>query len=372
VLLSAANNVARFDHNPVTGESLGLLIEEQRSNLLTYSEQFDNAAWTKVAATITANTAIAPDGMLTGDKLVETTGAGSPFTSQSPSLVSGTSYTFTCYAKEDPTSAKRFLMLLLPSAAFGANIRGVFDLGAGTFTNTGATTVSIQNLGNGWWRCSVSAAATSTTAAGLQVRLSNVGNGSISAYTGDGYSGIYIWGAQLEAGAFPTSYIPTVASQVTRSADAASMTGANFSSWYRANEGTLFAAWRTNTLALSNSLGVFSVSDGTTNERIQLRRNAGSSFVSYLAVDGGTIQYNDSGTLSFSGSSNAALAYKVNDFIGVNNGLLGTADTVGTLPVVTQAEIGFGQGSGSLNGHIRKIAYYPLRLTNSQLQALTT
>ena len=150
-----------------------------------------------------------PIGTVTADKFVEAVGSVAPFASQSPAFVAGTPYSFTCYAKEDPTSAKRYLMLLLPSGAFGSNIRGVFDLDVGTFTTTGTATVSMENLGNGWWRCRVTATASTTVSSGLQIRLSDVGTGSVSSYTGDGTSGIYIWGAQIVQGATPGDYQAT-------------------------------------------------------------------------------------------------------------------------------------------------------------------
>ena len=178
-----------------------------RKNLLGFTQEFDNAGWVKSTATVSANVAVDPQGFMTADKLVEAAGSVNPFAAQSPAFVAGTPYTFTCYAKEDPTSAKRYLMLLLPSGAFGSNIRGVFDLGDGTFTTTGTATVSMDFVGNGWWRCRVTATASTTVSSGLQVRLSDVGTGSFSSYTGDGTSGIFIWGAQLSDSASLDPYV---------------------------------------------------------------------------------------------------------------------------------------------------------------------
>jgi hypothetical protein len=144
---------------------------------------------------------------MTADKLVEDTGSIAPFITQSPAYVAGTPYTFTAYGKEDPTSAKRYLMLLLPLSGFGANIRGVFDLAAGTSTVTGSATVTMDFVGNGWWRCRVTASATASVSAGVQIRLTNVPTGSVAAYTGDGTSGIFIWGAQLSDSASLDPYV---------------------------------------------------------------------------------------------------------------------------------------------------------------------
>jgi hypothetical protein len=224
-LQTAASGVARFDHDPVTTESLGLLIEEQRTNLLTYSEDFTDGSWVKSNTTITSNTITAPDGTLTGDKLVETSGAGVRQLYKTPSL-SAVSHSFSAYFKA--SERYWFKLNLTGSGAY-------FDLSTGVIgTIDAGVTAAMTAVGNGWYRCSiVRTVSAGTNYTEIQLALTN-GGGS---YTGDGYSGIFIWGAQLEAGAFPTSYIPTVASQVTRAADSASMTGTNFSDWYRADEG---------------------------------------------------------------------------------------------------------------------------------------
>jgi hypothetical protein len=205
VLQTASANVARFDHNPVTGESLGLLVEEQRTNLLLRSEEFDNAYWLKSNATITSNTVIAPDGTLTGDKLVENTANATHFIySGSQAFVSGTSYTLSVYAKK---GERQYLVLQLPSAAFPSSSNATFDLDSATFNlGAGSPTASITDVGNGVYRCSITKTATSSASSnGAFIYVTNSASATINAYTGDGYSGIYIWGAQLEAGAFPTS-----------------------------------------------------------------------------------------------------------------------------------------------------------------------
>lgn len=373
-LVSMVTDQPRIDYDPITGACKGLLIEEQRTNLLTYSEQLDNAAWTKGDATITANALAAPDGAITADKLVSNVSTAYPRATATVSVTTGNKYTYSVFAKAGEWV---FLSLqaggtLWQSQGSSAGVR--FNLSTGTisagYNGQSTANASIQNVGNGWFRCSVTWDCNATTASGSVSAIMGSAD-STAQTTGNGTSGIFIWGAQFELGAFPTSYIPTTTAQVTRAADVATMTGTNFSSWYNQSEGTLFAEAVTTTAITSNNLGMFSVSDGTLNERIQLRRNAGGSTVSFLAVDGGAIQFNDAGTLNFGGTSKMALAYKVNDFIGASSGSLGVADTSGTLPTPTQAEIGFGQGITQLCGHIKRIAYYPRRLSNTELQQLT-
>jgi hypothetical protein len=370
VLLSAANNVARFDHNPVTGESLGLLIEEQRTNLLTYSEQFDDAAWVKSALNISANTAVAPDGTLSADGIVPTTASAAHFLdSIAISFTSGTAYTQSVYAKALGTAGYR-LRLRFNAAAFTSITTADFDLVSGTVTGTSGTiTATITPVGNGWYRCTATATATATASSDIYLLI--LSSNGTQTHTGDGFSGALLWGAQLEAGAFPTSYIATVASAVTRSADAASMTGANFSSWFNNAEGTLYAEASPQT---SNALGyaLFEVNDATATNRIGLFKLVTTGNAS-MAVRTGDVTQVSTNNGAWPSSGKLAGAYAVNDFSSVLNGGAAATDTSGTLPLVTQAIFGArGDGANRLTGTIRKIAYYPKRLTNAELQGLTS
>jgi hypothetical protein len=171
---------------------LGLLIEEQRTNLLTYSEEFDDAAWSKTRSSITANTIVAPDGALTGDKLVENTDTGTHFVSQSASLIANAVYTASVYAKAGERT--RVQLQTANVANWTASVSTVFDLSAGTVVSGTGT---ITPVGNGWYRCSITATfGASNTIGGMNIFP--VISGTTSSYTGDGYSGIYLWGAQLE------------------------------------------------------------------------------------------------------------------------------------------------------------------------------
>lgn len=204
VLRTAPAGVPRIDYDPVTGECRGLLVEEQRTNLLTYSEQFDNAAWVKTASSITAKAITAPDGALTADKLIADTSTGTHLIRQTFNFVSGTAYTFSTYAK---ARELRSVRLLVTSTAFTENKAAAFDLVTGTLqTSAGTFTHTIANVGNGWYRVSITATATATVSSVVEISLNN---GTSSSFTGNGIDGIYIWGAQLEEGSFPTSYIPS-------------------------------------------------------------------------------------------------------------------------------------------------------------------
>jgi len=218
-LVTAASGEPRFDHDPDTLECKGLLIEEQRTNLLTHSEQFDNAAWSKGNTTISANATTAPDGATTADKLVENTASGQHYAQENISFVAGTSYTLSCYVKAAEYDSVK---LQLNTAAFGQFVQSTFALsgeGQATVTSAGTnTSANIVYVGNGWYRCSLISEATATSVSQAVVMLLN--DASSSNYTGDGTSGIYIWGAQLEAGAFPTSYIPSTETFTSRASTA--------------------------------------------------------------------------------------------------------------------------------------------------------
>jgi hypothetical protein len=358
----------RFDYDPVTLAPRGLLIEEQRTNLLVRSEEFDNAAWTKHRATVTANAALSPDGTVDADKLVEdSTASNTHACSQGFSGTSGTSYTLSIYAK---AAERSWVALQFTSNIFAdALARTAFiNLSTGAVgTTSGSPTITVANARDGWWRITMTVAATATSASAAVFVYACTADNAAS-YTGNGTSGIFVWGAQLEAGAFATSYIPTVASQVTRTADTAAITGANFSPWYNPVEGTLLveASSFVNTAAAVN----LAASLGSINNRNFTFLYNGAWGGS--TVTGGT-QVSDlqtAGTYTRNVPAKVAYAYRANDFAASVNGAAANTDAMGAVPAADTLLIGSGVNN-PINGHIRSIRYYPTRLTNAQLQALT-
>jgi hypothetical protein len=246
------------------------------------------------------------------------------------------------------------------------NARSTFDLVAGTVASTSAGTASITAVGNGWYRCVVIGTATTTGTNTLFFQLSNTSASADVSYTGDGTSGIFIWGAQLEAGAFATSYIPTVASTVTRSADVATIN--TLSPFFNATEGTMFAQFDS---AASGTNTIAAFDDNTANENYRLR-NVGTD-PKFTVTDGGVDQCDiNGGTIAANTVYNFAAAYKANDFAACIAGGTVQTDTSGTLPTVDRLRIGTSQAGNYLNGHVRRFAYYPRRLTNAEIQALTS
>ena len=360
---SAAYYGPRFDYDPVTLASKGLLIEEQRINVFTYSEQFDNAGWTKLNATVTANATTSPDGTTNADKLIGAAGLSNVTVFQSPALTASTQYTETAYAKKSEWS---WLALEIRGEAIDA-VQAWFNLNTGVVgTIVGAGTATITDAGNGWYRCSLTRTMGATTTS-PRVRIYPT-NANASTSTGDGTSGVFVWGAQLEAGAFATSYIPTVAAAVTRSPDIATMTGTNFSSWYNATQGTFVSQFTPTTI--SGTRAVLDANDNTANESIRLQTVSADPF--FTVTDDGVDQASiDAGTVAANTNYKIAAAYAVNDFaVSLGGATVGT-DTSGTLPTVTQMQIGNSAAGNRLNGHVRSIAYYKTRLYNSQLQTLT-
>ena len=349
----------RFDYDPVTLAPKGLLIEEQRTNLLTYSEQFDNAAWAKSNATVTANAVTAPDGTSTADKAIQNAVTAFATVGRAATIVVGTSYTFTVYGK----MAEWRYMALAPN---GSPDVAVFDLQNGVVASKAASTVAtVTAVGDGWFRCSMTYTEASLTSRTFAVLPNNTG--TFSSQTGDGTSGIFIWGAQLEAGAFATSYIPTVASQVTRTADQTTISAPNFSSWYNQSEGTFVVEASS---AQANSNRLIEASGGISARVVDL----------LLVTTGGAAlqMYNGTANLTtlnfFTAGSvvKAAGAYATSDYAAVLGGSAPATNTAALVNSATSLQIGRqSTGAGYLNGHIRSIRYYPSRLTNAQLQALT-
>jgi hypothetical protein len=196
-------------------------------------------------------------------------------------------------------------------------------------------------------------------------------------WAGDGTSGLYMWGVQDELGAFSTSYIPTVASQVTRSADVASMTGTNFSSWYSQSAGTFVAKMSTYVPSTVNgNQYLLSASDNTLNNRITMfRAVAGNNFSSRVTAGGVAANPSNLGVINTNTVVSCAIAATTgsNQVISAGAGTLATAATTTSMPVVTQLSIGTNEtlNASFLNGHIRSLAYYNTRLLNTQLQTLT-
>jgi hypothetical protein len=343
VLQTAATDVPRFDHNPTTGESLGLLVEEQRTNLLLRSEDF-STTWVRFNVNASSNAILAPDGTLTADKLTENDADN--FHRIRQGIASGVTGVFSVFLK----AAERTRVNLGTS---DTNLIAGFDLSAGSVVSG---TGSIEPFGDGWYRCSISATFT-TSGPFLLLR-----NSSSEFYEGDGISGIYLWGAQLEVGAFPTSYIPTTTAAATRNASLADLiSGAianNIRSFY-----VEFSSPAVGTR------GVVSLNDNTANERASVLTSGTDSRL--VVQDGGVEQANiNGGTVAAGVRTRVAVRINADDFaISINGGAVVT-DTSGTLPTVDRLMFGRTQAGEYLNGRIARFTGWSQLLPNATLQTL--
>jgi hypothetical protein len=371
----AAANSPRFDHsyNSATGEieSLGLLVEETRTNLLLQSEDF-GTTWDATRASVSTNSIAAPNGTITADKLTEdNTASNSHFVAQSSiSFVSGTIYTFSVYVKSAEKSQLRLAFL---STAFGTAVAYNFDLSAVTATQQTSGTNdsgSIVSIGDGWYRCRISAQTTASVSATVSIFLLSAG---LALYTGDGTSGLYIWGAQVEVGSFLTSYIPTSGSTVTRTADNVSMVGENFSSWYNQSEGTVVATANSKNLSSSTFpvIADFSVNSSNRLRLSYITSTLGGGIVGYEGITSAqaypAVSSNPrNGALSYSSTGNYSVVFNS----GVVSNFSGTFP-VGSFSVLTIGNSILQNTSNNINGHISRLTYYPKRLPNAFLQNLT-
>lgn len=362
-------NVPRLDYTGSTCPRL--LLEPQRTNLVTYSEQFNNAAWLKINTTATANVIASPDGYTNADKIIPANGNNIAVVYQSI-VPSGTS-TASVYAK-----AGEFGGIVIATGTTGA----FFNLTTGQYRtayNAAPTAYSITSVGNGWYRCSV----TFTSAADNLYIGANDNVSNDLTVTGNGTSGIYVWGAQLEGSnsGYPTSYIPTLAATATRGADSCSKTG--ISSLIGQTEGTLFAQVPLEYLNFATYRGIISVSDGTFDNGVFIfvdNDSANSNqFAAYIRNNGGNearILGSNLTTANIGSTYKIAMAYKANDFVFYINGVQIGSDTsgaiAGTLSRFDLGSIGYTGISPTDRQSVSQSLVFKTRLTNAQLAELTT
>ena len=334
-------DLPRFDYDPVSKVCKGLLIEESRQNIFPYSNAF-STQWTSAGGSIIADDAISPSNTQTASKL---TGARY----RAPGLAAATR-TISCFVKK--LDGNHLFTIRIDSPT---SLSAVYNLNTGAVSSTPAGwTTSMQDFGNGWYRC----IATLPDAIVNAVLISPNGGGA----------SCYIWEAQLEAGAFATSLIPTNGSSLTRNADVVSMTGTNFSDWYNAGEGTFAVVADT---AKPTSLVVVaeitSVTDGTSNNRAITRFITAS--VESLVISAGVVGTQLSALYTVNTTSKLVSALKQNSFATAIGGATTILSGSGNMPVgANRLNIG---GLGNLNGHVASIRYWPQRVTNSEVQAFS-
>lgn len=350
--LIEAATCPRFDYDPVTLAARGVLIEEQRTNLLTYSADFANGNWLKNNVTAGASI-VSPTGATDAALMQEDANNGFHSSYYVPSLgtVTGT-YSLTGFLKPGGRDWMMLGMAGYPSVTyFDANSVAVGNVASGA-------TASIADFGGGWSRAAVSQSLTAV-ALTYEMILAQANGGAT--YTGDGASGGYPYGRQLELGAFATSYIPTGAAAVTRTPDSLTMTGADFSSWWNQAEGTIVVKFDCFATDADDNF-IFTATNAAGTEEVRLIVYAG--VVVFQITVGGVSQVSLNVGAIDTGPHTLAVAYKANQFSArLDNGALVT-DTSGAVPAVDRA--GFGRHAasnfGHLNGHIYSFGYTPVRL----------
>jgi len=370
LIKTAAVNEARFDHSPTTRESLGLLVEEGRTNSVINSADFTNASWTKTNTSITPNIIVAPDGTNTASKLAETATTG---VHEAIASAAGTSTDNSIVLSVFAKAAERNF-IYLRSSGNSKRMAIVVDLTNGNFnvTNWGFTVNTVGTVTpfpNGWYRITITAQSNYPAAPGWNgifivapidsyQLASNVGGSGFS-YTGISGNGVYIWGAQSEVASFSTSYIPTTTAAVTRAADDARITGTNFNSFFNTSQGTFFADYN---------------SKYPSNERM-LNFGGGptSTIISNEGVIGSGLYFSSIGNISGS----AADGVKVAATTSVSESA-GSFD--GNTAVSTGAS-SYYAGANSLNfiapaaaikqNWIKRVTYWNTRLSNTTLTNIT-
>ena len=388
LIKTAAANEARFDHNPTTRESLGLLVEEQRDNLTTWSEALNDTRWGVSNLTLSTNSngTLTPDGTNTSEQLLETTATGIHTLTNAIGygITANTTYTASIFVKG---INKQFVQLVFDDNATTNGGYANFDLSSGTVTasanyGTGAgISGRITPYANNWYRLSI------TTTAGTAATIGRFAINGIPAanstqfagYTGNTANGFYLWGAQLEQAPFPTSYIPTSGSAVTRQADNVSITGTNFSSWYNQSQGTAYTDITTKGISNSLPYQTYFSFYSSANDRWGVAHQNGvsgaypsNSVLPYVGVNG-----EFSNILSGTFSVGQRISIGMHQPNGINIQSSRDASIIQTTntsrnPLVNNLLLGGAISDNSgLMGHIKRFTYWPTRLSNQTLQTIT-
>ena len=369
-------NVPRLTYQNGGGGCPSLLLEPQRTNLVTYSEQFDNAAWNKTSypVTITANQTASPTGYVDADLITPTAALSRHAVGQTTiAATSGVVYTISAFFKK---AVSQYVVLTDGGDSDWHIVTA--DLDSGTITNQTNATGTITSYSNGWYRVTCTFTRVTTSFINLYVGASNVSNATFLPSFNDVTLTTYVWGCQSEASAsYATSYIPTLGAAVTRGADAASKTG--ISSLIGQTEGTLFLDFEYNqpspdangrllqvygTNDTTDSILPLILGDGAGVNRFQLTTFSAS--LSSIPIPG------SASTVVPFGRQKFAIAYNAGAYTVYRNGSL-FASGSGLAPVsLTAMDLGHSSSfARSLANPINQALVFNTRLSNSSLAELT-
>jgi hypothetical protein len=231
-----------------------LLLEPQRTNLATFSEQFDNAAWVKSNTSVTANSTTSPSGLVNADTLTADGTSNQHVIQQPLSFTLNVAYSISFYVKK---STNNFVQICTYNVSGGQFAN--FDINSGVVGTLGVTfgtapTSSITSVGDGWYRCTMTFTASATASSGVVIALvSSSSAARLEVNTLN--TSVFLWGAQIELGAYPTSYIPTTAATVTRNTDTFQLSNVFTNNMISSAGGTWFVDLRNNIAKIRDNSG---------------------------------------------------------------------------------------------------------------------
>ncbi len=362
--LRADGSLQEFQANQLRATDRGLLIEPTTTNVILQSQSFGMAPWFDVAANIAAG-GPGPDATTNSNKLVENSTSSTHYVVQTVGLAAGTEYTSSFYVKAD---GRARVQIRCNDGADWA--RCSFNLNTGLTETLTAGSAQITALADNWFRISVTGTPATGVGSGIQLYLlDDAGNLS---YLGDGVSAIEVWGAQLESSSFASSYIQTTATNTTRNVDNISLipSGNLPFAGFNPNAGTFVVEYLKDE-ANTGFTRLFAINKGDGNDEITLYAFSGN--VSVLIAAGGVSQADMvGGSYAIGTVGRTAMGYASNDIAISTDGGGVVADPSANLPTgLTVANIGSLAGGTQLNGTIRALTYFPTRLSNAELQALS-
>lgn len=371
-------NLPRFDYDPVTLALRGLLVEETRTNLLLRSAEADNTIWIKIASSVTANATTAPDGTSAADKIVEDNTANTHYIYEDVTKAAS-SLTYTCSGFYKPAGRSWMGMDLQDGGGNGFNQFFNVSTGAiGSVTPFGSgfpvTAARIEPWNNGWYYVSVS--TTSNTATTIRCISLTAQVDGVSGYTGDGVSGIYQWGMQLEQASFPTSYVPTTSAAVTRNTDdiqqgISSMPGVS------GTAGTVVARFRlhyAHETAVNTPVPLSLTIAGYADYALPYVASGPNGAFIFVQANVERASFTNLGAFTFNAYHTIVGRYAVNNFAAVMDGGTIQTDTSGAAPTAVDT-FGLGGTPGVtyeyINGWITDASIYPIPLSDYDIYNLS-
>jgi hypothetical protein len=376
-VVEVVGNKSRLNYDLLNGKVVNCphyLLEPASTNLVTYSEDFSNAAWTKSNTTVNTDVSTSPNGGLNADKLIPNNSTDLSSISNYAlfylsKAASAIEYTYSVFVKENGLNE---ILIIAQGNSVSNNASATFSLADGIVKiaalsagNFSGASTSIDNYGNGFYRLNL----TFTTNTDTNLNIRNIPTDS-TITTGNGVNGISIWGAQLEEGSYPTSYIPTTGTAITRAAETAD--GSGDAATFNDSEGVLMA--ETSALDSESTNKMITISNGSSSTRI-LIRYVGTTLLAQLRISGAN-QYEFSyNPTNIKDNFKIALKYKANDFSFFVNGFeLDSSNSGSTFSDGTLTELAFDDGGGANDfyGKTRELQYFDSVLTDSQLETLTS